>query len=440
MARSGSRTGRHVTLAGAAALLIAAASCGSGSSHRTVPTTVAPGGANSGSTTTSAPAAAEAACNLPLTHDTDNGFHIAVPGGWDLSTLNGEILVENNPTATEAVLVYPALQTSGLTPAGFFNSYLSSLEKQAGAAGHPVVARSQPAQAGMPVDSISGTEGTQHVTGIATVRRIPLHTQNASAELVFESYWAPPSLLASQQAMLASIGACYGPETASLFRVFKDQVFTYIMPPGWTVNDESQNNIDLHLGSAADVSYVLLESILSSQVDSPQGLISFVLGKDGFTGVHSRWTDSTPPKQETAGTQGIAYEEFTANLGSLSDHGLIYALTDTGGGVTSGVVRLALSTAGEWNSLNGAMIQMAGAIQHDFTQDLQQLQQVNREFQDFSGQVANFDDTLNNQQLVQDPSTGNFYEAPYSAYIVDGAGGPGYYLPNGQRLNEIQRP
>ena len=124
----------------------------------------------------------------------------------------------------------------------------------------------------------------------------------------------------------------------------------------------------------------------------------------------------------------------------MSDHGLIYATTSVGGGVTSGVVRIALSSAEQWNSLNSGMIQMAGAIQHDFTQDLQQLQQVMQQFQDFSGQVQNFDDVLNNQQLVQDPTTGKYYEAPYSSYTVDGAAGPGYYLPNGQRLNEIQRP
>ena len=61
--------------------------------------------------------------------------------------------------------------------------------------------------------------------------------------------------------------------------------------------------------------------------------------------------------------------------------------------------------------------------QHDFSQDLAEIQNVNREWQDFSGQVANFDDTLNNQQLVQDPSTGTLYEAPYSSYEQNGPRG-----------------
>jgi len=107
---------------------------------------------------------------------------------------------------------------------------------------------------------------------------------------------------------------------------------------------------------------------------------------------------------------------------------------------TYGAMRLATAPTALWNSLNGGMIQMMGAIQHNFSQDLQSLQALNHQWQDFSGQVANFDDTLNSQQLVKDPSTGGYYEAPYSSYIVDGPDGPGYYLPNGQRLNPVEQP
>ena len=131
--------------------------------------------------------------------------------------------------------------------------------------------------------------------------------------------------------------------------------------------------------------------------------------------------------------------EFTATLSGTPVHGLIYMEVSTGDGSTAGVFRLALADSALWNSLNGALIEMAGSVQHDFSQDLQEIQNVNRQWQDFSGQVADFDDTLNNQQLVQDPSTGQLYEAPYSSYVVDGPDGPGYYLPNGQRLNPVQR-
>ncbi len=120
-------------------------------------------------------------------------------------------------------------------------------------------------------------------------------------------------------------------------------------------------------------------------------------------------------------------------------HGLIYMNISTSGQSTAGVFRLALAESPLWNSLNGALIETAGSVQHDFSQDLGEIQAVNRQWQDFSGQVANFDDTLNNQQLVQDPSTGKLYEAPYSSYRV-GPSGPGYYLADGQRLNSVQRP
>jgi hypothetical protein len=48
--------------------------------------------------------------------------------------------------------------------------------------------------------------------------------------------------------------------------------------------------------------------------------------------------------------------------------------------------------------------------------------------------VSDFDDVLNQQQLVRD-SAGNYYEAPYSAYQNDGPQGPGYYLPDGTSLS-----
>lgn len=55
-------------------------------------------------------------CSLALTHDPYDGFHIAVPGGWELFTLGGELEVEKDAIGSEAVVVAPAAQTSGLTP------------------------------------------------------------------------------------------------------------------------------------------------------------------------------------------------------------------------------------------------------------------------------------------------------------------------------------
>jgi hypothetical protein len=377
---------------------------------------------------------------MPLTHDIYNGFHIAVPTGWELSSLNGQVLVERDTSSTEAVLVYAAIQTTGLTAASFFTSYLGFLEQQSAAAGHPLAVQPKPEQSGMPVDSWTGTQGTQAVSGIATVAEIPLRSQLSSTELVFIAYWAPTQSFPTEGEMLASIGRCYGPEAGSLYRVFQDKAFTYIMPPLWKVNDESQNNIDLNLGKTADVSYLLLEQIQSSQAGSARDLINYFFSHEGFSNIHALWTATAPSQPQANRVESVAYEEFTATVGGLTDHGLIYGKADVGGGITSGVIRLALSTGDQWNALNAALIQMAGAIQHLFTQDLQQLQQINQQFQNFSGQVANFDDVLNQQQLVQDPSTGTYYEAPYSSYTINGSAGPGYYLPSGQPLNVVQRP
>lgn len=425
--------------------MVVLAACGGGSNPNAAPSPSTTEGAASSSapaaaSTTTAPARAEeASCTLPLTHDTYNGFHIAVPAKWELSTLNGQVEVEQSAARSEGVLVYPALQTQGLSPASFFTSYLGSLEQQAKGQGLSLTATTQPDQDGLPVASFAEDDGGTQLKGEATLAVLPLHTQLSSSELVFLAYFSPASTFAANSAMLSSIAHCYGPEGSTLFRVFKDQVFTYIMPPGWTVFDEEQNGIDLHGPAGEDVSYTLLEAVPASEADSPQTMINFYLSKLGFGSVDSIWSASTPSKTNASGGTGsLGYEEFTAHLGGPV-HGLVYANISTGGGVTAGVVRLALSTESEWNAENSGLIQMSGAIQHNFTQDLQQLEQVNQEFQDFSGQVANFDDTLNSQQLVQDPSTGTYYEAPYSSYEVDGPDGAGYY--NGQQLlNPVQRP
>jgi hypothetical protein len=380
----------------------------------------------------------ESSCTLPLTHDTYNGFHIAVPANWGLSTLNGQIEVTANPSNTEGVIVYPALQTQGLTPTGFFTAYLTFLEQQSKSQGLTLTATMQPDRDGLPVASFAEPDGSTQIEGEATLAVLPLHTQLSSAELVFLAYFSPASNFTAASGMLSSIAHCYGSESASLFRVFQDQVFTYIMPTGWTVFDEETNGIDLHGPAGEDVSYTLLAGVSASEVDSPQSMINFYLSKLNFQSVDSLWSTSTPSETNAnGGTSSLGYEEFTANLGGAV-HGLIYANISTGGGVTSGVVRLALTSASEWNAENSGVIQMAGAVQHKFTQDLEQLAQANRQFQEFSGQVADFDDTLNSQQLVQDPSTGTYYEAPYSSYVVDGPDGPGYY-DGQQRLNPVQQ-
>jgi hypothetical protein len=364
-----------------------------------------------------------------------------VPSTWELSSLNGTVEVENSSAATEAVVVIPALETSGVTPASFFNSSLAYVEKQTRSGGSTINVTTGTSSNGTPDASFTARVNGVNLAGKASVSVLPLITKLATAEVVFKAYWAPAAQLASDESMLSSIGSCYGPERATLFRVFQDQVFTYVMPPGWTVSGENQNGIILNLGDTADVTYLLLEVVPASESGSALGLIKYYLNSAGIENVHSISVTSSPSQTESNGEQQqTAYEEFTGTVKGVFDHGLIYCLADTGSdGLTSGVVRMAFSTQASWNGLNSGLIQMAGFIQHNFTQDLEQLAALNREWQQFSGQVEDFDDVLNEQQLVRDPATGVYYEAPYSSYDPDGPDGPGYYTSDGDPLEPVSR-
>src|SRR5664279_540319 len=386
----------------------------------------------------STPVAATQKCSLPLTHATDAGFHIAVPSGWDLSTMNGQVVVGSTPADTEAVLVYPALLTNGLTATRFFHTYLAKLDQDNASAGTPVTIHPTAGSNGLPAVTFTQTvNGTQR-HGEATVEVLPLAAPDATQEAVFISYWAPDPEFAGAAGELSSVAACFGPEPASPFRIVQDQVFTYAMPPGWTSFDETANSIDLHGPGASDVSYLLAGPVQTSEFDSPQSMIGWFLHGVGITAVSSLSAVASPSQQAAnGGTESDVYEEFTANSGRTPIHGLIFGFTVVGGGVASGYIRMAVAAVNDWNSMNGTLVQIAGSIQHNFTQDLHELQRVNRQWQDFSGQVADFDDTLNTQQLVRDPSTGTYYEAPYSSYDPTGSQGPGYYLPNGDALDPV---
>jgi hypothetical protein len=379
-------------------------------------------------------------CTLPLTHASDDGFHIGVPSGWDLSTVNGQVVVGSSPADTEATLVYPALLTNGLTAPQFFDTYLSTLDQENANDGAPVTVHPISGANGLPAVSWTQTVDGAQRQGAATVEVLPLAAPGATQEAVFVSYWAPSSAFAGDATELSGVAACFGPEQASPSRIFQDQVFTYALPPDWTTFDENSNGIDLHGPDDSDVSYLLGGPVPTSEFNSPQSMIGWFLGGVGITGVSSLSTVASPTQQASnGGSESEQYEQFTGNSAGTAMRGLIFSYTVVGGGVASGYIRMAVAPVDGWNSLNGSMLQIAGSIQHNFTQDLQQLQQVNRQWQDFSSQVANFDDTLNDQQLVVDPSTGVDYEAPYSAYDPNGPQGAGYYLPNGDALNPVSR-
>lgn len=398
--------------------------------------------AAAGVPTGSAMPAAVTSCDLPLAHDPYDGFEVGVPSGWDVSTLDGEIEVAANSSATEGVLLYPALLTSGVTASSLFASFMkyeSGVEHREGGT------LSYVERAG-PVATVTVHINGATLVGRASVLVRPLKTAVASEIGVVTIGWAPSGDYPGAAQTLAAIAACYQPERADLFEVFKSGPYTLVMPPGWKISQEAENYLELSgFNNAAGVIYELWGPF-EKGVNSPVAITSttsaisylFSLYKIDVTRVLSTYT---LPEQSTAsgGVAAQEFMEFTATLNGKADHGLVYINTSIGGGVAAGVIRLSLASPALWNSVNGGLIEMMGSIQHNFSQDLQQIQAINQQWQDFSGQVANFDDVLNSQQLVQDPTTGTDYEAPYSSWDADGPDGAGYYLPNGQLLNPVQR-
>ena len=384
-------------------------------------------------------------CGLPVVHDQYDGFHIGVPSGWDVSTLDGQIAVNQNASGTVGALLYPALLTKGLSAAGLFSSWMSYEKSLISKSGGTLSSEVRSGPGGLPSATITITTSSSQLVGTTKVFVLPLATQVGTKEGVFFADWAPKAQFASDAGTLAAIGNCYGPERAELFRVFQDQAFTYILPPGWVVFGEGSDAIDLHgFNNDADVSYLFwgpLEAGVNSSVaiTSPQSAINYIFGKIGMAVTSVISTYVLPNQQLSSSVQGQEYMEFTGRSEGKAVHGIVYMETDIGSGVASGTMRLGVATTNLWNSVNGGLIEMMGAISHSLSVVIGEINHANQEWQNFSGQVANFDDALNSQQLVQDPTNGQLYEAPYDSYIVDGADGPGYYLPNGQRLNAVER-
>ena len=384
-------------------------------------------------------------CGLPVVHDPYEGFHVGVPSGWDVSTLDGEIAVSQNASGTVGALLYPALLTKGLTASSLFSSWMSYEKSLITKTGGTLSSDVRTGPGGLPSASITITTSTSQLVGATRVLLVPLQTQVGSKEGVFFAYWAPKAQFAADAGRLAAIGNCYGPERADLFRVFQDHAFTYILPPGWVVFGEGSDAIDLHgFNNDADVSYLFwgpLEAGVNSSVaiTSPQSAIDYIFGKIGMTVTSVISTDVLPNQQLSSSVQGQEYMEFTGRSEGKAVHGIVYMETDIGSGVASGTMRLGVATTNLWDSVNGGLIEMMGAIWHSLSIVIGEIDHANQQWQNFSGQVANFDDALNSQQLVQDPTNGQLYEAPYDSYIVDGSDGPGYYLPSGQRLNAVER-
>lgn len=378
-----------------------------------------------------------AGCSLPVTYDPYQGFRVGVPSGWDVLTMGNTIVVSKGSSDAEAAVLFPAALTNSMTPAGFFNSYLHYEQHRLASEGDSLAFKMQASSNDLPLASLQIRTSTALLMGFARVFLLPLRTQFSSREVVFSSWWAPPSRWAADSADLMNISHCYSTAPAQLFGVFRDQSFTYVMPPGWSVLDEGQDNVDLRGdNNNADVSYLFFG--IPPQYNTPQLALDhiFQVERTTVTAVLSRVR--LPDQQLPAGgVEGQEYEEYLGNFQGKTVHGLVYVLTDSGGSAgTYGVLRLGAATTNLWNAVNGGLIEMMGAVQHSFVQDLEQIQRLDQQWQAESAEEANFDDIINGYQLAQDPNTGQPYLAPYDSF-GDGPEGSGYYGPNGQLLVPI---
>lgn len=395
------------------------------------PTATRPGTGTGTATPTSA------ACTLPVTTDPYDGFHVGVPDGWDLSTLHGTIVVSKDSTATEQSTVTPVLLTAGLTPEGVFASSLSSLQKEVAAYGGTMTDTVTNPAGEHPTATLSLQSGQVSMVGQASLAILPERTAHGTSVVAVMASWAPRAQFAADRATLAAVGACYGPQPGTLYRVMKDQVFTYAIPVGWTVQSEGQDSIEIADGNDASATYTLTLLPPGTGVNSVQSLQVYFFKKLGIQVDHVLSSQQVPSKTVSNGiTEGQEYVEFT---GSLKDgravHGIVYVLADTGGSTPSGVVRLGLATKSLWNSVNGALVHIVTSIQHSNAQDLQQWEQLNLQQQAFNQQVQGFDYALTGVDLVHDVATGATFEAPYDTYSATGPDGPGYY---DQAHNKLQ--
>jgi hypothetical protein len=386
------------------------------------------------------PSSATARCTLTSVVDSYDGFHVGVPDGWNVFTLDGMIFVSKDRASTEATVVRPALLTTGLTPETYFATALEKLRQHLALAGMTLTS-TLTGGSPMPTATLNLQSGQGRLTGQARVAIVPYPTAHGVSIVVLVASWAPASQFASESNMLAGIGTCYGPQTGTLYQVVRDQVFTYSIPTGWQARNETQDTIDMYLGNDATVSYANTFAALGTGVNSPQTLLSWAFGKLGVRIDQTLFAAKLPNQPLSGGAvQGQEYMEFTATLSNGNPiHGLVNVVSTSGPGGTGGVIRLGVASPSQWNAVNGALIHMMFSIQHSITQDLQQYEQLGRQWQAFGQQVQGFDYALTGVDLVNDPTTGATFEAPYNTYNPSGPAGPGYYSPAGTRL-VVQTP
>jgi hypothetical protein len=194
----------------------------------------------------SSPSSAPASCTLTSVVDSYDGFHIGVPDGWNVFTLDGMIIVSKDPASTEAAVVRPALLTAGLAPATYFATALEKLKQHLALAGMTMTSTLSGVSQ-MPTATLNLRSPQGPLTGQARVAIVPYRTAHGASIVVLIASWARASQFATESTLLAGIGTCYGAQTGTLYQVVRDQVFTYSIPTGWQARNETQDTIDMYL-------------------------------------------------------------------------------------------------------------------------------------------------------------------------------------------------
>ncbi len=377
------------------------------------------------------------ACIDPVVHDSYDGFHVGVPKGWFVSSLDGLVVVFKDYSATTEGVVQTAYVNKGESSKVFLSRIMSSIAKNAHSAGNTLNFR----LAGPSTAAVTGQVGSTAISGQASVSFAPVASAHGSEVGIVSGYWAPTSQLGGERRELASIGACYGPERGTLSRFVKDSAFGYTLPLGWTVGNEGSDELFLDDGPNASANFLLAGPFLQSStgITNTATFQQYCLGKLGIN-VSKVLSNYSFPASSTAsgGTEQEMITEFLGTIGSKPIHGLVRTIASVGGGVSSGVLRIALTTPGLWNSLNGAVIAVSYGIEHNFTQDLAAIRQQQQQLAGFAQQVAGFDQALNGTDIVENPATGEQFEAPYSAYDQNGPNGPGYYSGTSGNLTKLK--
>ena len=283
------------------------------------------------------------ACTDPVVHDSYDGFHIGVPAGWYLSSLSGLIVVFKDYSATTEGVVQTAFVNKNESQSAFLSRILAAFSKNAKSAGNVLTFRlSSPTTA-----VASGHVGNIVIAGEARVSFMPTVTAHGSELGVVSGYWAPSSQLGAERAKLASIGGCFGLQAGTLSRFVKDQWFGYTLPLGWKVGNEGPDELFLDAGPNASANFLLAGPFLASStgVTDAASFQQYCFQRLGLT-INTVLSSATFPSQTTAagGTEQEIITEFLGTAGSKQVHGLVRTIASTGGGVTSGVLRIALAT------------------------------------------------------------------------------------------------